>query len=311
MNHLIRYYNQNRKKIWGIVIIIASAFLLLQLVNHFYKVENQKRLEGNSKRQEEPNINTNTTVLTENQSVVTGKKVETKKLETATNLIDEFISYCNTREIEKAYELLTEQCKEQIYSNLEIFEQAYINNVFEGKLKKASIENWYDNIYKVKIMEDMLSTGKSDGKVKQDYMTIVEESNGYKLNINGYIGRKAINRATEKDNIKMEVVNRNTYKEYEEYTIKITNNTEDIILLDGRTDVKTLHLLDSKGGTYSSYSHELTEPMLTIEQGKTKEITIKFYSTFISNKKIEAVVFSDLILRNGQLTEKIEFRAEV
>lgn len=311
MNHLIRYYNQNRKKIWGIVIIIASAFLLLQLVNHFYKVENQKRLEGNSKRQEGPSINTNTTILTENQSVVTGKKVETKKLETATNLIDEFISYCNNGEVEKAYELLTEQCKEQIYSNLEIFEQAYINNVFEGKQKKASIENWYDNIYKVKIMEDMLSTGKSDGKVKQDYMTIVEESNGYKLNINGYIGRKAINRTTEKDNIKMEVVNRNTYKEYEEYTIKITNNTEDIILLDGRTDVKTLHLQDSKGITYSSYSHELTEPMLTIEQGKTKEITIKFYSTFISSKKIEAIVFSDLILRNGQLTEKIEFRAEV
>lgn len=311
MNHLIRYYNQNRKKIWGIVIIIASAILLLQLVNYFYKVENQKRLEGNNKRQEEPSISTNTTMLTENQSVVTGKKVETKKLKTATNLIDEFISYCNNGEVEKAYELLTEQCKEQIYSNLEIFEQAYINNVFEGKQKKASIENWYDNIYKVKIMEDMLSTGKSDGKVKQDYMTIVEENNGYKLNINGYIGKKEINRTTEKDNIKMEVVNKNTYKEYEEYTIKVTNNTEDIILLDGRTNVKTLHLQDSKGGTYSSYSHELTEPMLTIEQGKIKEITIKFYSTFISSKKIEAIVFSDLILRNGQLTEKIEFRAEV
>lgn len=311
MNQLMRYYNQNRKKIWGIVIIIASAFLLLQLVNHFYKVENQKRLEGNSKRQEEPSINTNTTILTENQSVVTGKKVETKKLETATNLIDEFISYCNNGEVEKAYELLTEQCKEQIYSNLEIFEQAYINNVFEGKQKKASIENWYDNIYKVKIMEDMLSTGKSDGKTKQDYMTIIEENEEYKLNINGYIGKTIINRTTEKDDIKIEVVNKNTYKEYEEYTIKVTNHTENIILLDGRTDAKTLYLQDSKGVTYSSYSHELTEPMLTIEQGKTKEITIKFYSTFISNKKIEAIIFSDLILLNGQLTEKIEFRAEV
>lgn len=311
MNQLMRYYNQNRKKIWGIVIIIASAFLLLQLVNHFYKVENQKKLEGNSKRQEEPSINTNTTILTENQSVVTGKKVETKKLETATNLIDEFISYCNNKEIEKAYELLTEQCKEQIYSNLEIFEQAYVNNVFEGKQKKASIENWYDNIYKVKIMEDMLSTGKSDGKTKQDYMTIIEENEEYKLNINGYIGKTIINRTTEKDDIKIEVVNKNTYKEYEEYTIKVTNHTENIILLDGRTDAKTLYLQDSKGVTYSSYSHELTEPMLTIEQGKTKEITIKFYSTFISNKKIEAIIFSDLILLNGQLTEKIEFRAEV
>ena len=160
-------------------------------------------------------------------------------------------------------------------------------------------------------MEDMLSTGKSDGKTKQDYMTIVEENEEYKLNINGYIGKTIINRTTEKDDIKVEVVNKNTYKEYEEYTIKVTNHTENIILLDGRTDAKTLYLQDSKGVTYSSYSHELTEPMLTIEQGKTKEITIKFYSTFISTKKIESIVFSDLILLNGQLTEKIEFRAEV
>ena len=33
MDNIKRYYNQNRKKIWGIIIIIAFAFVLLQLAN--------------------------------------------------------------------------------------------------------------------------------------------------------------------------------------------------------------------------------------------------------------------------------------
>jgi hypothetical protein len=312
MNQLIRYYNQNRKKIWGIVIIIASAILLLQLVNYFYKVENQKRLEGgNQTRKEISSINTNTTKVIDNQSVVTGKQIAENDLETATNIIDTFFSYCNGKEIEKAYDLLTEDCKTEMYKNLEVFEQAYYNNVFEGEPKTASIENWYGDTYKVKIMGNMLATGKKEENQKQDYITIVKENNENKLNINGYIGKKGINKTTEKNNIKVEIVNRNTYKDYETYTVRITNNTGNTILLDSRSDAKTLYIQDNKNVRYSSYSHELTEPMMTITPDNTKEITIKFYSAFISSKKIEEIVFSEVVLFNGQLTEKIEIRVDI
>ena len=144
-------------------------------------------------------------------------------------------------------------------------------------------------------------------------MTVVRVDDEYKLNINNYIGYTSINKTTEKDNISMEVISKNTYMDYEQYTIRVTNNTEGTILLDSRTNAKTLYLQDSKEVQYSSYSHELTEPMLTVSSGQTKEVTIKFYSSYVSTKKIESIVFSDLILSlyDGQLAEKIEFKASV
>ena len=258
--------------------------------------------------------NTNTTTLTTNESVVTGNSVSSNQLQNDTTIIDNFISYCNNKELQQAYDLLTQECKTQMYTTLEVFEQAYYNDVFAGKSKNCSIENWVNNTYKVKIMDDILATGRSsNGYSKQDYMTIVKVDDGYKLNINNYIGYTSINETTQQDNISMNVVSKNTYMDYEQYTIRVTNNTEGTILLDSRTNAKTLYLQDSKEVQYSSYSHELTEPMLTVSSGQTKEVTIKFYSSYVSTKKIEYIVFSNLILSlyDGQLAEKIEFKASV
>lgn len=311
--NLIRYYNQNRKKIWGIIIIIASAILLLQMINYFYKIKNEEILEGTTNNAEIER-NTSNTIITTNQSVVTGESVSTKQLQNATTVIDSFISYCNNKELEKAYNLLTDGCKEQMYSTLESFERTYYQDVFNGKSKNCTVENWVHNTYKVRITEDMLSTGKSNnGYSKQDYITVEKVDDEYKLNINNYLGYTQINKTTEHDNITMEVISKNTYMEYEEYTIKVTNQTENTILLDRRLQPKSLVLQDSKQVQYSSYSHELTEPMLTISSEQTKEITIKFYSSYVYSKNIKCIIFSDLWLYNsqGQIGNRIEFKANV
>ena len=51
--------------------------------------------------------------------------------------------------------------------------------------------------------------------------------------------------------------------------------------------------------------------MLTVESGQTKEVTIKFYSSYVSTKNINYIVFSNIITNNGQLSGKLEFRASV
>ena len=284
---------------------------MLQIVNYFYKIkdEEQKLIPKNQTSE----INsTNTTTITENKSVVTGKKVQKDTLQTAVTIIDTFIEYCNNHELEKAYDLLTKECKTHIFKSQEMFEKAYYDNVFEGKAKKCTVENWEENIYKVRIADDMLSTGKNNnGYAKEDYITVKKEEDEYKLNINSYIGYKQINETTNKDNIKMEVIEKNIYMQNEEYTIKITNNTESRILLDTRTQGKSLYLQDKNGNKYPYYANELTDPMLTIEESQTKEIKIKFYSTYREDKNIQNIVFSDIILNNGQRSEKIEFKANI
>ena len=234
------------------------------------------------------------------KSAVTGDSIKTEKLKSETDTINEFMSYCNQHELEKAYNLLTDECKKQIYKDVNSFEQSYYKNIFSGQKRNYIIENWVGDTYRVNITEDLLATGKNDnGYSKQDYITVKKVDDEYKLNINNYIGYFKVDKTTTDDNMSVEVVEKNTYKDYEEYTIKVTNKTE------------TLYLEDSKGNKYSYYNHELTTPILTIQSGQTKEITIKFYSTYVSTKNIENIVFSNIILKNGQLSEIMEFRADV
>ena len=314
MHNLKRFYDQNRKGIWMAIIIIASIFILLQLLNYFARKNNEKEL-SNSVNIEEININekTNTNVnLKSSTSAITGESVSSKNLNTATETIEKFINFCNEKNLDEAYNMLTEECKNQMYTSVDVFEQAYYNNVFNGEEKSCNIENWTGDIYKVNIVGDMLATGKSNnGYTKQDYITVKKEENNYKLNINNYIGYKKIDKTTEKDGIEINIISKNTYMDNEQYTIKVTNNSQNNISLDGLSNVKSLYLQDSKGAKYSAYVQELTEPTLKVQAGQTKEVTIKFYSNYVSNKNIEYIIFSDMIIYSGQGSEKIEFKAKV
>ncbi len=313
MHNLKRFYDQNRKGIWMAIIIIASIFILLQLLNYFARKNNEKEL-SNSVNIEEININekTNTNVnLKSSTSAITGESVSSKNLNTATETIEKFINFCNEKNLDEAYNMLTEECKNEMYTSVNIFEQAYYNNVFNGEEKSCNIENWTGDIYKVNIVGDMLATGKSNnGYTKQDYMTIKKEGNDYKLNINNYIGYQKIDKSTKRDNIEITVVGKNTYMDNEQYIIKVTNGSQNDISLDGLRDVKSLYLQDSKGAKYSADTHELTQPTLKVQAGHTKEVTIKFYSNYVSNKNINYIVFSDMIVYSGQGSERKEFKAD-
>ena len=311
MHKLRRFWNQNKNQIIRTIAIIAFILIIIQLINYQVKKKNENSL-SNIKQNTTEISNVVSNSLVSGQSAVTGKDVSQEQLKSATTVIEEFVSYCNQQDLENAYSLLTDECKQQMYTSLEVFRQAYYNNVFDGEKKNCTIENWFGDTYKVNIMEDILSTGKdNNGYSKQDYITIKKLNGEYKLNINNYIGYTQINKTTTKEDISIEVVGKNTYKEYEEYTIKVTNKKEDTILLDNRSNSKTLYLEDGKGVQYSYYNHELTEPMLTVSSGQTKEITIKFYSSYVSTKKINNIVFSNIIIKNESLSQTMEIIVDV
>lgn len=314
MHNLMRFWYQNKNQIIKVGAIVIFVFLIIQVVNLFVKRNNEKKFENVMNG---TNINANNTSSTENNTVIsdksaiTGQNVSSKQLSTDTNTINNFINYCNQKDLEKAYSMLTEDCKSQIYTTLDTFTKAYYNDVFNGQKKTCTIENWFGNTYKVNIYDDMLATGKETKYSKQDYITIETENGENKLNINNYIGHKDINKTTTNDNITVQVESRDTYKEYEEYTIKVRNDKDKTIQLDTIQSPKTLYLEDEKGVKYNYYSNELTDSMLTIEAGHSKEMTIKFYSTYTSSKKIRRIVFSNLKVIDGYRIETVLFSANV
>ena len=318
MRELKLWYNANRKKIWVAIGIIAALIAITQffnfLVSRTNNDENNKTNISNEISIKEQIKNETNVDVESTTSPITGQTVSEKKLKEDSSIIGQFMEFCNSGNTQEAYNLLSENCKNNVFNTLEQFEQGYYQYVFGGETKIYTILNWEGNTYRVDIMENMLATGKSNnGYEKQDYITIEETDNEKKLNINSYIGHREINKKTEdNDNdIIVEVLSKEIFKEYEEYKIRVKNNRNELIILDSMTYADSLYLEDSKEQKYPAYTHELTDPMLSLDSGATKELNIKFYNSYDTNKNIQHIVFSNILVLYDHGSDKIQIEANV
>lgn len=232
---------ENRYVIFVLIIAIILFLTVKQLLNESAK----------EKFSQKENQIQNTTIGSlqesrEEKPIISNVEVNKQQQQNNIKVIEEFIDFCNRKEIQKAYDLLTDACKEERFkSNIQLFKTNYVDKIFVGK-KTCTVQNWintYRNTYKIKIIDDMLSTGKisSSENTIEDYYTISTIGNETKLNIDGYIGRQELNKEINSNGIVVRILKRNIYKEYESYDITIENQTANTILLNSRTKSR-LHL---------------------------------------------------------------------
>lgn len=298
MHGLRSFYYKNKYKVWGVIIFIVLLILCIQFMNKMASNSNKTNNNtSNSNKISNTSTNTNTYINTD-KSVITGNVVNSNKLEQAQKVIEDFISECNNGNIENAYNLISEDCKKELYPNIEEFKSLYYNSIFgDGKRKMATIENWFSNTYKISITEDILATGKISDKKIEDFITIVKDGQDFKLNINEFVGREKIEKTQTIDNITFKIVEKNIYMNYEEYVIQVENRTENTILLDTQKSTKSIYLTDDNNVKYYSYSHELQESLLKINNGFATQLKIKFFKGYSSNsKEAKNMVFSDVVL---------------
>ena len=260
MYKLIRFYNQNKKKVLRTILIIVFIIIVIQLLNQFYKNKNIKRgthyidVSNDAINQE----------LISDKSAISGQKVSSNKLKDDTDIINQFVEYCNEKKIEGAYDLLSKECKENMFPSLEDFNNIYYSKLFDC-YKTHTIQNWTSNIYLVKFTENMVATGNlSNNQTNQDYITIVEENGNKKLNINGFIKRQKIDKEIEKEKISVKVEKVDVYMDFCIYTFDVKNNSYRTILLDDLTNIDSMHIQDSNGVNYSAYTHEITQERLNL-----------------------------------------------
>ena len=298
MFKLRRWYNQNRKVIWRVVTIIIFLILMLQVFNYFAKINNNKQTTYENKTEiSDITKKYNDVSVSDDKSVVSQQKMSISQINSL-EVINNFFKYCNEKNIKDAYNLITDECKKELYPTLEKFKNNYYKPVFENSKKEVSVENWINDIYKIKISDDFLSSGKySKDNTKQDYITIKEEGEDiYKLNINGYIGGEELNKESEQKDVNIKVIRKNTYMDYETYTFKVTNKSKKNILIDSLQNINSMYIEDKSGMKYSAYTHEIALPRLVVTPEKTQEITIKYYSKYGSEKEIKAICFSKIFL---------------
>lgn len=280
---------RNRYKILGIIVAIILVLLLIRTLNEFAKQANQK--------EKSKNIVEEVSSYKPQQTVISGENVSNTKQEENTKIMDEFIDLCNKREIEKAYNLLTDECKEEMFdSSIQKFKKDYIEKIFTVD-RTYNMQSWINGenqTYKVKILEDAMSTGKT-GEIIEEYYTIVKKDGKSKLNINSYVEKKKVNKKITKDNITIEILERNIFMEYEIYKIKVQNNTDNTILLDTKEKEKSAYITGSNSATYSAFMYEIDEIYLTIQPQIYREIDVKFNKIYNPSIKTRQMTFTDIV----------------
>ena len=137
MNKFIRWYNQNRKKVWSILGIIVIIIVVIQLINNYYKQKNEEEISNSNEVQNITlNENYNNIRVDDNNSVLSGNAMSSAQ-EEQIQIIDTFVDYCNRGDVESAYQLITDECKQEMYPELDNFTNSYYNETFADSEKNV------------------------------------------------------------------------------------------------------------------------------------------------------------------------------
>ena len=298
MNKIIRYWNQNRKKIIIIIAIITFIIIMLNVINYIFKqmYNSPENVELNIEDRQKPT-----------QSVITGQNVSKDITEENINIIKEFVDYCNNNETEKAYELLSNDCKAEFNNDINTFISNYYKRNFQTK-KTYDLELMFSETgsYTYKTIyydENILATGGATSNNFEDYLTIINQDGEKKLNINGFIKKQEINQSQTTDGVQITIKNKKVYRDYEQYRISINNNTQNTISISDGQNSEDICLLDKNNVKYVSFLHEIPLYSLSIKPKRTTELDITFNKIYDTYRIMTKMQFSNICLNQENNTK--------
>ena len=273
--NIIDFFKKHGKKI----IIILFVWAIILTINYFV-----------GKIEETPEIQTN---YNPHESVMENGSVPTNLQEPIEQLIGQFVENCNNKDYEAAYNLLTEDCKNNIYPDIELFKQ-YVDSVFPNK-KIYNIQNFSNKdeiyIYTVNILNDILATGLNDEvdeNVYSEKYVVIEENGQLKLSIRQYIGRQNLTYIYEDEYMKIKIESVDIKYDNIVYNLNITNKSENyIVYSDYSVDYEIV--LDTSEGL-KRRADEVLEP-ITLDKLETKNFSVKFTIFYDEDTQIEDMLF--------------------
>lgn len=230
-----------------------------------------------------------TTTYTPHVAVLDEAKSVPKKVQNSIeDFLEEYIKYCNNKEYEKAYNMISDECKEFFKSFTEY--KLYVSNKF-GSEKIYSIQNYsnYNDkyIYNVKLYDDLLATGLTNSTYKYQEEKIVasyDKNNKIVFSVGNFIEKKDLLSVQENEYLKIDVRNKIVKYSFETYEIKLTNRSENIIVIEnGEVENEVLLNLGKE------YRKEIDATDIVLKPNETKIVNItfnKFYDDGVDSKSI-------------------------
>lgn len=267
------------KKYKKLLIIIIIVWAIIIAINYFLKQlnENQKP----------------TTTYEPNKAVMDDSEVPKALQEPINNLIGEFVGYCNDKNYETAYSMIDADCKEISYPTIDSF-KAYVDNIYTTK-KIYNIQNFsnVDNnyIYNVRILDDIMATGTNgNGYLYYEEKFVLKDTDqGLKLSIGGFIEKRELNISTEDEYLKIEIPYKIVEYDTETYVVKITNRTQNpIVLLDDSISNEIELSLGNQRRNMQNSSENLI--MVNARESKTVKL---YFTKFVDDGNIpEKLMFN-------------------
>lgn len=270
------FYKRNKSKI---VIILIIWFIII-VINFILKNIKEPQIPETSYKP--------------HTAIMDSSEVPKKDQEPIEKLIDEYINYGNNKEYEKAYNLLNDECKKELYPNIEEFKK-YIDKVFDTK-KTYTIQNYsnVDNtyIYEVNIFEDILATGltgKDDLVIYSEKFVITKQNNKLSLSIRDFVGNTENHQIYEDNFIKVEITDVIQSYENQKYKVKLTNRTENIIVLADKTEKYEIMLeLNSENRNIQN----LRERGIYLNPYESKDVELEFVKFFDEDETANSIIFN-------------------
>ena len=231
---LIDFWKRNRKRI----LVILTIWAIVIIINTIIK-----------NRPKNTNDIPRTTYTPETSVMDDSKSVPKEKQQAINDVIDTYINYCNNKEYDKAYNMISDENKKRDYTSLEAF-KTYVDYVFGDKKKIYYIQSYsiIDNkyVYTVRIMDDILANGTSepfyyngeyyDGYYYYEEKVILTEQDGtMKLSIGQSIDSNDTNIIMEDEFVSVKITNKVIDYDSETYSVQIDNKTSNYIVISDNT----------------------------------------------------------------------------
>ena len=215
------------KKYKRIIIFIVILWAIIFMVNYILK---------NMPKQEVPE-----TTYEPNVSIMAEDEVPDKWHETIESTIETFVQRCNNKEYEAAYNMLSTDCKTEVYPTLNSF-KSYVDSKFNEK-RAYSIQNFSNvgkqYIYDVNLMEDLMATGLTGKEYyfDEEKFVFTEADDTLKLSIDGFVRKTYLNVFGEDENLKISIDSKNVFYDHETYKVTLTNRSaHPIVIADGSSN---------------------------------------------------------------------------
>ncbi|MBO5179500.1 MAG: hypothetical protein J6B87_04045 [Clostridia bacterium] len=292
-------YQRNKIIIWFFIIAV-TMFLLVNYEIGEVRDSSKTTISENTSANNVQVLNKIHEIASDNKDKDYNQMI--KELDEANptkeNYIELFIELCNAGKCDSAYELLSDNCKSTLYPTVEDFIKNYYSVIFKTN-KNYKIISFKNDTYKVAYYESAIYSGKEQTEGIQDYITIDGVA---KLNISKFIQSKEMDVLSVSPYCSFKVTKKETFMDYEMYTVVVKNNTKADIYVNDVTN-SNLYIQNSQGNVFYIDSGEYFDQKYLVPAGNEKELKLKFnikYEVENRDNVIEKMCFGNMKIINKE-----------